>query len=250
MRLSTALPIFAVAFAAACDSSTAPDRTGSDGLKPAFTPGAIITECVGALPPGTYQSIVVPVNAVCVISNSEIKRNITVLENSSLGMTGGTIVRGSILADKSQAVAITNSGVTDGNIVKHNIELRELTARVFICGTTVTHGDMHISSGTGQISLGGTTCNQGFGGGNILKKGSLTVEDNLVTTAIEVGLVIASTQVARNLGVFRNRGPSEKHVGGNTVGRALSCFENEEPFHGGGFALPNIAENFEGQCFR
>ena len=33
--------------------------------------------------------------------------------------------------------------------------LASLTNRIFICGTTLTHGDMHISFGTGQIILGG-----------------------------------------------------------------------------------------------
>lgn len=251
MRLSTALPIFAVAFAAACNTITAPDRTRSDGLSPAFTAGAKITECAGTLPPGTYHSIMVPVNAACSISNSEIKHNITVLENSSLGIFGGTTVGGSILADKSRSLSITNTGVTDGNIVKHNIELRELTEGVFICGTTVTHGDIHISSGTGgRIRIGGIDCSQGFGGGNVLKKGSLTVEDNFVSGAPDVGLSIARNEVARNVEVFRNRGTAEKGVGGNTIGQTLACFENEEPFRGGGFAEPNIAENYEGQCFR
>ena len=246
MRLSAALPIFAVAFAMACDTTTtAPNVAGLDALKPSFTAGSNETTCEGTLAAGTYQNIVVPVNANCSVSNSEVKHNITVLENSGLVVTGGTIVRGSILADKSRRVEITNTGVTDGNIVKGSIEITEFTETVFICGATLTHGDMYIARGFGLVVIGGTLCNEGVGDGNILEKGSLTVEDNVIASGFLIGLRINNNQVGKNLTVLRNLQGDFKTVAANTVGRTVQCFENDEPFIGG----PNTASNAEGQCF-
>jgi hypothetical protein len=173
-----------------------------------------------------------------------VKHNVTALENSTLMVTGGTIVGGSILADKSFDVEINNTTPGDANIVRRNIELRALTGGTAICGTTVTHGDILVEKMTGDhIVIGGTICGEGFGGPNIVEKGSITVQDNLAEGF--AGLRINGNDVARNLRVFRNLGSGFKTVAGNTVGQTVQCLDNAEPFIGG----PNIAPNAEGQCF-
>jgi hypothetical protein len=90
---------------------------------------------------------------------------------------GGTVVGGSIVSKKSNSVGISYSSV-DRNFVKGNIEITEFTRAAFICGLTLTHGNMLVSSGSGHIRIGGTTCAQfPCDGTNVFERGSLTIVD-------------------------------------------------------------------------
>jgi hypothetical protein len=89
--------------------------------------------------------------------------------------------------------------------------------------------------------------NCGPSGGNTLSKGNIKVEENTVTSVFGfgAGLRVDQNRVAGDLQVFKNRGPAQKTVQGNTVGENLQCKKNSPPFVGG----PNAAKKAEGQCF-
>ena len=74
-----------------------------------------------------------------------------------------------------------------------------------------------------------------------VNSGSVTVADNEITDF----LFIQDNVVAGHLKVLRNSGNNPKTVTGNTVGKKIQCFDNDEPFVGG----PNVAQKAEGQCF-
>jgi hypothetical protein len=248
MRPSSALSILVLAFTLSCKTTTDPDDPQSEGHIPSLSSSVNQTECVGALPPGTYKNIVVPANETCTITSSTVKGDITALDNSRLTVREGTTVSGSIQADNSFDVETYHSNPEAEVIVRGSITLRNVTGGISICGTTLTHGDIVVEGSTGShILLGGQPCNEGFGGSNILKKGSIVVQDNNVAQSAfgAVNFQIGDNQVARNLQVYRNLGLASKFVGGNTVGGALQCFDNDLPFVGG----PNTAQNAEGQCF-
>jgi hypothetical protein len=172
MRRPTAVPILAVAFALACDSTTTdPNRAGSDGLRPSFQEGPSDVECRGTLPPGTYQNVVVPEGQVCVFGLGKVivLGNVKALEGSELTISGKICneVRGNIEADKATDVLV--QGVTvDGNIV-----MTEVTGVVhlggdFTCGPVIlTNGSVHIlKSGSAVVT-------------NVdVQKGNLKVEEN------------------------------------------------------------------------
>jgi hypothetical protein len=149
MRPSSALSILVLAFTLSCKTTTDPDGPQSKGLIPSLSSSVNQTECVGALPPGTYKNIVVPANETCTITSSTVKGDITALENSRLTVREGTTVSGSIHADKSVEVQIYHTNPGSGVIVRGSIALIDLTGGIFICGTTLTHGDIVVEGFTG-----------------------------------------------------------------------------------------------------
>jgi hypothetical protein len=197
------------------------------------------TNCIGALT-GFHDNVVVPEGATCTILNAQIKGSVKSLPGSTLILSGGTTVGGSIEADKPNNTQIF--GV--GNVVRGNIQVKEGgngTQGVSVCGVTMPDGNIQIEKMFGGVFVGGAGC-AAFGGGNRLAKGGIKVEENFITATF--GLQIGQNRVDQ-LQVFKNRGPGAKTVTNNTVRQNLQCKKNQAPFVGG----PNTARHRQGQCF-
>jgi hypothetical protein len=116
-----------------------------------------------------------------------------------------------------------------------------LTLNVFVCGTTLTDGNIVVEkSRNGTVAVGSSLeiCP-----GNHVPKGNILVQENVIP-ALEAMAVNRNT-VGGNVQVFKNRGEGPKTVLDNAVSQDLQCKENDEPFIGG----PNLADKAEGQCF-
>jgi hypothetical protein len=240
----------ALALIACQDNATEPAARPS----PQPTPSADVSstpsdvQCTGILPPGAYQNVIVPPNGECFILNSVVQGNIKALENSLLFVSGGTTVSGSIQGDKALGVVVANDPPGNRNIVRGNIEIKEGSV-AYVCGAVLPEGSIQVEKINGNVFVGAIACSFA-GGGSILEKGNIKVEDNFIQPAVgflpPFSLQIGDNLVRRgNLQVFKNRGPGEKVVTNNTIGQALQCFENTPPFLGG----PNAAQKAEGQCF-
>src|SRR5688572_26677433 len=116
MRRFAAVPVLAFGLAVACESVTAPDPYQRQVGGPRFEQspaGPSDRECIGTLPPGTYQNVIVPPGQTCTISNSRMTGNITALAGSRLFSTNNT-VEGNIQADKARRVDIRLGTVGGG----------------------------------------------------------------------------------------------------------------------------------------
>jgi hypothetical protein len=206
-----------------------------------LAPGASAndTNCIGTLT-GFHDDVVVPEGASCNILNAQIKGNVKALPGSTLLMSGGTTVGGSIDSDKAENTQIFGAG----NVVRGNIQVKEGgngVQGVSVCGVTMPEGNIQIEKMFGGIFVGGAGC-AAFGGGNRLAKGGIKVEENFVTATF--GLQIGQNRVDQ-LQVFKNNGPGAKTVTGNIVRQNLQCKKNRGAFVGG----PNTARHRQGQCF-
>jgi hypothetical protein len=218
-----------VVLAAACTDTTAPAPTGSDAPRLAVSHG--MTRCTGTLPPGTYQNITVPEEAVCVVENSTVLRNVTARRGSRLTLVNVRVGE-SVHGLKAAAVHIYGGGSVGDNIHIHGADSPNQIYSVYINGTEVTRGDIQIESnnagGIGVLN-------------NSVVAGSIVISDNdavLFNT-------IQDNRVGQNVTVTDNRGPGPKAVNNNFVGGRVSCFRNDGPFLGG----PNFAQSADGDCF-
>jgi hypothetical protein len=191
------------------------------------------TECRGNLI-GAFDNVVVPPGEVCSLTNSVVKGNVKALENSVLIMDNDQ-VGGSIEGDKADNVTVFSS------VVQGNIEIKDTpligepghVTGANVVGTTLPNGNIVIEKNSASEMVITD---------NILKKGSMKVEENFGVS--EEALIVDRNVVAQNLQVFKIRGPGVKSVQFNTVGQNLQCFENDPPF----FGSPNTAHKAEGQC--
>jgi hypothetical protein len=238
------------------------------------------TACVGALPPGTYENIVVPPGQFCFLLDSQVRGDVVVRrqafffggQNTIQGDVKGVEEQGSVvLFDRNRVLgnvsAVDNAflNVLDstvaGNVegdktlvvdvlrsaVGGNITAREGTggfARV--CGTVVENGNIEVKklSDSGVLIGDDFFCAGDRGGGNDVRKGNIEVAENLIAPAFRTLGIDQNTVPQGNLQVLKNRGGSAKTVQFNTVGKDLQCFENTPPFVG----TPNTAGKSEGQC--
>jgi hypothetical protein len=215
----------------ACENATEPAAVaGSAG-------SSDDTQCVGALPPGVYDNVVVPPNAICTITNSTIRGNVKALERSRLVMTNDQ-VGGSIEGDKANVVTVISSTIQGNVIIKEGIPGLGVPGLDFfgsadVIRSNLPNGSIQIEKNRVDVVIQD----------NILTKGNLKLEDNFSPPAFF--FFVDRNQVAQNLQAFKNRGPALKRVQLNVVGQTLQCFENDPPFVGG----PNTAEQAQGQCF-
>jgi hypothetical protein len=199
------------------------------------------TQCVGFLT-GVHDNVVVPPGATCFLNNATVNGNVKALQDSRLFMTGDTVF-GNVEGDKAENVSVRNSVVRQNILIKEGETPGPGFNDAIVCATTVQEGNIQVEKMAGEIVIGAF---QAFCQPNIVEKGTIKVEDNLVVGGAFFGLQIRQNQVAQNLQVFKNKGPgAPKVVQGNTVGQDLQCFENDQPFIGG----PNAAQKAEGQCF-
>jgi hypothetical protein len=212
---------------AACEDAARPVAV-EQGPELAVTGTDGSTRCVGTVQPGTFQDVVVPPGATCVLNNSIVQNNVTALERSRLFMSN-TRVGGNVDAQKARVVQV------DGGTVGGNIQIREGSSSTEGSGVRAT------KLPGGNIQLEKNTAPRLWIENVTLDNGSITVVENRVSESLS----IRDNKVANNLRVLRNRGAGSKVVQGNVVGDNLRCRENAPPFVGG----PNDAAEAEGQCF-
>jgi len=230
----------ALVFSACSQDATAPAAVAGSGGS------GNDTQCTGFLPPGTYDNIVVPPGAFCLLENSTVNGSVKALENSTLSIFGRVTVHGNVDGDKADIVDML--GIGGRNLVLGSIQIKEggstggfSYARV--CGTDLPNGNIQIEKMKNYVLVGGPRfCNTG----NTLAKGNIKVEENSIGFPVPFGeMEVSRNTVGGNVQVFKNVGPGLKFVQGNTVREDLQCFENTLPFVGG----PNTAGKAEGQCF-
>jgi hypothetical protein len=188
------------------------------------------TRCVGVLPPGIYDNVVVPSGASCVIAAAEIRGNLKAEPGSQIIDVRNSTIHGNVEGDSFSSFDL------HGSTVEGNVTLKKFKANVQVCGTMV-HEDLQVEEGQGRVELGrpatGCAANQ--------------VGENLQAykNVIAVHLAIDGNMVGKNLQVYETMGPGPKSVEENTVGQIVQCFKNQPPFKGG----PNEAPEREGECF-
>jgi len=186
---------------------------------------------VRTLPPGTYDNVVVPPGARCFLANAQVKGSVKALENSRLFGYSNTVL-GNVIGDKAEVVVFNSSTVRENIDIKEG-EVNDRGRDVDIFRTTVQEGNIKIEKMTGDIAVEASR----------VLKGDIQVFDNIIIGRF-LGLENLLSNVGQNFQVFKNTGPGDKMVVGNTVGENLQCFENTPPFLGG----PNEAQKAEGQC--
>jgi hypothetical protein len=212
---------------------------------------------------GTFENIVVPQGEECVLSNSEVSGDVTVLDDARLFAYTNTIGGNVRAIDRSRSAVGTDLIIRliDSNNVRGNVEatgasLLRLTqsntvggsvlaregANILICGTTLPTGSIQVRTQTPtSMYIGGDLCG-GLGGGNTLNGGSIQVAQNEFAEEI-YNLNVSNNQVAQDLVVSKNTGAGQKSVEYNTVGGNLQCKKNDTPFDG----QPNYVVGGSGQ---
>jgi hypothetical protein len=210
------------------------------------------TECVVALPPATYDNVVVPPGATCSLVGSTVLGNVKALEKSQLVIRNSN-VRGNVHGDKADVVQVIESRVRESISIKEGGPAAATTVptggffcgalgnpcEVFISGTIVEEGEVQIEKMVGSVAVQQLIVLLGPGE---VQKGNIKVEDNRIPASPEF-LEIRYT-IAQNLQVFKNTGAGGKFVDNNSVGENLQCFDNEPPFA----SFNNTARSEEGQC--
>jgi hypothetical protein len=215
-------------------------------------PGAAAndTSCTGTLT-GTHDNVVVPQGAICVLNAAMVRGNVKALQDSRLAVNFSN-VGGSIEGDKADVVQV------NATTVRENISIKEagppfsgpLPGGFFICAfdfgftpcealvqnTTVERGNIQLEKIHGTAWVAGSLLLSPI-------RGNIKVEDNLASPIAEF-TAVTNNSVEQNVQVFKNKGPGNKLVSGNTVREDLQCFENDLPFVG----APNVARQVQGQC--
>lgn len=201
--------------------------------------------CVGFLPPGTYDNVVVPRDTDCTLSGAVVRGNVKALRGASLFSSGNRIA-GNLQGDRPRFVGSLGDTI-GGNV--HVIGATGtpgflfdgLSINVFVCSARLDDGNIVVEKSRNGTVVVGTLLE--VCPGNTVTKGNIKVERNFIPPA-EV-LAVAQNTVGGNVQVFRNTGPGGKNVAGNVIRQNLQCKENDPPFNGG----TNLARKAEGQCF-
>jgi hypothetical protein len=202
------------------------------------------TLCTGTMTGGTFDNVVVPPGATCVLIEATVLGNVKALEDSRLRIDFSDI-GGNVEGDKADVVQISVSDVRgqisikeggpavgpDPNFQVCGFGMGFTTCEVVIAGGNVFFGGIQVEKTVGTVLIAGVRV-----GGNV------KVEANVVA-APEI-LFLQNNIVHGNFEVFKNTGDGNKFVLGNTVQQSLQCFENEPPF----LASGNTAGNAQGQC--
>lgn len=215
-----------------CHDSTQPD---SDA-KPNFAASSGDLECASHVTGGTYNNVLVPVDAECWLYDAVVRGNVTLSQYARLVMHNDE-VRGSIEGDNATFFNLNASRVF-GNIRATGYSRRPdeiFPGIVQITDTDLPNGDVIVEqTNTLDINIIGNT----------VRKGSIVMRQNYV--AANFDFLVRDNKVGGNLQVLDNTGEHQKFVHTNIVRGTLECSGNQEPFTGG----PNIARRLEGsQCF-
>lgn len=200
------------------------------------------TRCEGALPPGTYDEIVVPPSAFCSVERSEVWGNIRALAGAQL-FTADNVIHGNVVGEDVETIR-SRRNMLAGDFVVRGGGPAAFGPTASICGTTVG-GHVVIRGTTGGIGLrwapipGLDSPNNSFCGTNRIS-GNVVIADNEVTRLF----LVLENWIGGSAVVVNNRGPGRKDVTGNTVGASLVCLRNDLPFDGSN----NSARQVVGQC--
>jgi hypothetical protein len=201
------------------------------------------TRCRGALA-GTFDNVVVPKNADCVLTGSTVAGNVTVRRGASLFSESNDIA-GNVEGDEPRFVGsrldriggnFDVTGATGPGFV-----FLVFNVNVFVCGSTLTNGNIAVEKSRGGTVAVGTTTTPFCTGNQVA--GNVMVQENLIP-AFEL-MFVHLNNVGGDLQVFKNRGMGSKSVQFNNVRENVQCKENDVPFVGG----PNFAQKAEEQCF-
>jgi hypothetical protein len=196
----------------------------------------------------TTDDVVVPVDAVCTLTNSTVTGNVFVSRGGFFQATGTDIGGGVKARDALTLFIDTGSTVgrgvdSDGtaqvfvfNATVGDIEVEHSSEVVQVCGTQVRH-DVEIERSAFDILVGDPQAKDCAGN---------TVGDDVEVERndAQVELVVRGNTIGDDLEVSHNSGPADKFVEDNTGNGRLECFGNEDPFAAARNTFPTI----KGQC--
>jgi hypothetical protein len=190
------------------------------------------TECVGTLPPGTYQSVSVPSGAVCFLFATHVIVHDLRVEPGGNLVADGTQVGGSIDVRDAEGLGLVNVNVEKDVRVTG---LRTSFSFDLICGSTIGK-NLVLEGNTFTSFFAG--CIPGTGPGNV-------IGNNLIVGNNTGGMLqINDEQIGGNLELKNNQGTGPWLLNFNQIGGSLSCEANDPPPNGVG----NVAEHYHGQC--
>jgi hypothetical protein len=197
------------------------------------------SRCEGTFTGRTFdRSIVVPPNGNCTLIDSRVRGSVRAQKDSYFQATN-TRISGDVVGDEAQTIFIDTGTRVKGRIkgeatiqvfvfnakVTGDIRVEEATDRVHICGNSVTEGNIKVLESSRDILVGDPSAVDCAG--NVVRRGSVLVEDNF--TDVEL-VVSGNTLRTGDLRVLENFGSSDKFVQGNTGGDDLVCTENDQSF--------------------
>jgi hypothetical protein len=231
---------------------------------PALAAGGTLA-CNGTLTGSLSAGVVVPPNAVCVLTNATVPSDVNV-EGNGYFEADNTKILGNVLGDHAETVYIHDGSRVGGKVetlggaqlfvynsaVNDDIRAENLTNKVEICGSTVSSGGIDVeglhAGGPGDEILIGDPLTAGCPGNTV--GGGINVESNFtdVYFVIRGNALGSSHPLSRgNLSVTDNTGPSHKFVqssGGQTL--TLRCSNIGSPVVGG---PSGTFWSIPGQCF-
>lgn len=177
------------------------------GLVAASSAVADDTICDSVLRGGTHEEILVPSEATCLVIGATVTANIKALEGARLGVADST-VGGNIDGDKAELVQVKNSTVGGNITIKEGKTPEPNTADVFVCGVTLTNGNILVERMTGGVYIAPLPldatprdnpddCDE-----NVLLNGNIQVQENVITPG--TGLVINLNSVSGNVQALKN----------------------------------------------
>jgi hypothetical protein len=156
------------------------------------------TECVGILPPGTYDNVVVPDNTFCDLSGSQVRGNVLVRPGASAAIVESTI-GGNVQGSHVDWVQLAQAEVRGDFTIDDALDPTIFTGAV---GSTVGGSFSVARSRAGSLMLGSV-------------QGDLTMTQSSGANAEVVGEVRGNVLVSENTSAFVNA--SSIVVGGNLV---------------------------------
>jgi hypothetical protein len=225
LRLAGAL-VGTFALAACSDTTPQQSITGVPSLN--ANGGQGTTHCEGTLPPGVYENIVVLPDAICLLNNSTIIRDVMALPRSSLVMVDDQV--GGNIESHNATQVIVQGGTVGGGIRIKGGGFQGVAAS--INNVTVSGGDVQVENVEANILFIGSTR---------VTNGGILTSRNVVTSDFQIQF----NTVSESIEVYKTLGPAAKIVSLNVAAVTVRCEGNEPPFVGG----PNFAPEREGQCF-
>lgn len=209
--------------------------------------------CNGTYTGGSYSSVTVPDNGVCVLNQVTVGGGATVGSNGYLESNGSTfsntvvgnnaltiylwgnsgISGGSLAAGSSAQVFVYNSSV-HGNIGASN-SVASGYGHFQICGSSVV-GDTSVSSVGPDILIGAPAASCGA---NTLM-GNVTLSSN----STDQELYLIGNSIRGDVTVANTTGVGDKRVNNNSIHGSVSCSGNAGPWDGSG----NNFSGSGGQC--
>lgn len=190
-------------------------------LMPASAAMADETRCVGTLPPGTYDNILVPEGATCALQpGTRVEGNVVVKGGANLD-ANNVRVDGNVQAERSNSVVIRN-----GSRIGGSVQAEGLSTGLEVRNSRV-NGDVKAVQGrSAEIT-------------DSVVGGTILIDDNR-----QAKVDVSRNQVGGNVQVFQNRN-SGITIFNNVIDENLQCKQNRPPPTGGGNV---VGGNTEDQC--